>query len=106
MRHDGRCTLTRRGGADDSDVAASSTARPKGRPLGLLAAWLDCADLKEDKEQHKEREFVKDLCNRASQADRYASRQTLMTMDGAALLAEKERHTAAEGIGMEPEVIV
>jgi hypothetical protein len=78
--HHGRCRLTR-------VLHASSlpSRRAQGRPLGLMAAWLEAAPLATSAEEHKE------LAKSLEKVERREARASLRERPGAAALFALER---------------
>ena len=100
-----RCTFTKKSGVG---AASSSSARPanENRPLGLLAAWLDVGHMWFDKEEHKGRDFVRDLARPSQREYRLERRRALALVPGAEALFEREGGAGAADMGGdEPELV-
>ena len=98
-----RCTLTRK--AYNPELAASSRdAAVTGRPLALLACWLEVQCQCEDKEEHKDEGNISRLAGPECHADRQAVRRELAAIDGAAFFFSKEAPMGDDPLA-EPHIV-
>ena len=91
--HGQGCRLTRAGHAFEGARGTRRTAQ--GRPLGLLAAWLQCAGMCSSKEEHQV------LAGMVSYEDRLRAREHLLEQPQGPEIAAQER-PLLEGEPLEP----
>ena len=96
-QHDGKCVLTR-SGKEHKGVGREG----QGRPVGLMAAWLDMADCFDTAAEHMNP--MVPVC--VAREDRQAARERVKVLEGGvALLGQERPKDTSRGEESEPDFV-